>query len=306
MLPVFWLILFIKLLKKRIMRKSLLLFGAMVGAFLLASCSGGNKNQSTPSVSTADVENATEVIKYYNTSASVLKNVVKEKDVNAVLGYMEQKGKAPALTAIAPPAVSAKDTVTLMNPGTCFNEATRRNLKQNYAGLFSSRARFYANFDTYLSYLKAKDYAKANQLLEVNYRLSIEMAEYKMNIFDILSPFTEEAEQVLLADSPLKEQIMSVRKMSSTMESIINLYARKHAPMESARIDLKIAELSRQLDAAKKLPVVTGHENDMKAYQAFLSQVETFIKHAKKVREKGEYTDADYEMLTSAYETSVI
>ena len=132
------------------------------------------------------------------------------------------------------------------------------------------------------------------------------MAEYKMNVFDILSPFTEQAEQVLLADSPLKEQIMSVRKMASTMQSIINLYARKHVVMETARIDLKIAELTGQLEAARKLPVVAGRENDMKAYQAFLAQVETFIKQAQKVREKGEYTDADYEMLTSAYETSVI
>ena len=90
------------------------------------------------------------------------------------------------------------------------------------------------------------------------------------------------------------------------MQSIINLYARKHVVMETARIDLKRTELTGQLEAARKLPVVAGHENDMKAYQAFLAQVETFIKQAQKVREKGEYTDADYEMLTSAYETSVI
>ena len=66
----------------------------------------------------------------------------------------------------------------------------------------------------------------------------------------------EQAEQVLLADSPLKEQIMSVRKMASTMQSIINLYARKHVVMETARIDLKIAELTRQLEVARKLPDV--------------------------------------------------
>ena len=44
------------------MRKNLLLFGALIGAFLLASCSGGNKSQSTTSVSTGDVENAMEVV----------------------------------------------------------------------------------------------------------------------------------------------------------------------------------------------------------------------------------------------------
>ena len=217
------------------MRKNLLCFAALISAFLFASCSGGSKSKSV-SATTADVENAAEVIQYYNTSLNVLSNMVKEKDVNAVLGYMEQKGKVPTVLAIAPPAVSEKDTLALMNPGSCFNEATRQNLKQSYVGLFNARTKFYANFDRYLSYLKAKDYSKADKLLDVNYQLSKEMAEYKQNVFDILSPFTEQAEQVVLADNPLKDQIMAVRKMSSTMQSIINLYARRPV-FEGARID---------------------------------------------------------------------
>ena len=295
---------YLLIIKGNIMKKNLLFFGALVSAFLLASCSGGSKSKA-PVASTADIENATEVIKYYNTSLGVLKDMVKEKDVNAVLDYMEQKGKVPALTAIAPPAVVAKDSATVMNPGDYFNRETRQNLVQNYAGLFKARAEFYANFDTYLSYLKKKDVTKAKQLLEANYQLSTQMSEYKQNVFDILSPFTEQAEQVLLADSPLKEQIMSVRKMSATMQSILNLYARKHM-MDGPRIDLKVAELTKQLDAAKKLPAVNGHESKMKSYQTFLSQVEIFIKQVQKAREKGEYSDADYDMLTSAYETSII
>lgn len=295
---------YLLIIKGNIMKKNLLFFGALVSAFLLASCSGGSKSKA-PVASTADIENATEVIKYYNTSLGVLKDMVKEKDVNAVLDYMEQKGKVPALTAIAPPTVVAKDSATVMNPGDYFNRETRQNLVQNYAGLFKARAEFYANFDTYLSYLKKKDVTKAKQLLDANYQLSTQMSEYKQNVFDILSPFTEQAEQVLLADSPLKEQIMSVRKMSATMQSILNLYARKHM-MDGPRIDLKVAELTKQLDAAKKLPAVNGHESEMKSYQTFLSQVEIFIKQVQKAREKGEYSDADYDMLTSAYETSII
>lgn len=287
------------------MKKNLLLFGALVSAFFLASCSGGNKSQTTPAASTAEMENAAEVIRYYHTSLGVLRNMVKEKDVNAVLGYMEQKGKAPAIPAIAPLVISEKDSAALMNPGTYFNKETRQNLVQNYAGLFKSRAEFYANFDAYLSLLKKKELAKAGKLLDANYQLSTQMSEYKQNIFDILSPFTEQAEQLLLADDPMKEQMISVRKMSANMESILNLYARKHS-MDGARIDLKVAELTRELDAAKKLPVVEGYEQETKSYQAYLTQVEAFIKQIKKAREKGAYSDADYEMLTSAYETSII
>jgi len=207
---------------------------------------------------------------------------------------------------IMSPVISKKDSAEVMLPGECFGADVRQNLIQNYAELFQSRNQFYANFNKYLSLLKEKKTEGMADLLNDNYELSVVMSECKQNIFDMLSPIASNAQRVLLAENPVKEQIIAMKSMSTTMQSIINLYARKHVVMETARIDLKIAELTRQLEAARKLPVVAGHENDMKAYQAFLAQVETFIKQAQKVREKGEYTDADYEMLTSAYETSVI
>ena len=282
------------------MRKNLLCFAALISAFLFASCSGGSKSKSV-SATTADVENAAEVIQYYNTSLNVLSNMVKEKDVNAVLGYMEQKGKVPTVLAIAPPAVSEKDTLALMNPGSCFNEATRQNLKQSYVGLFNARTKFYANFDRYLSYLKAKDYSKADKLLDVNYQLSKEMAEYKQNVFDILSPFTEQAEQVVLADNPLKDQIMAMRKMSGTVQSIMNLYSRKHA-MDGMRIDLKMAELEKELKAAEKIPAVTGYDEELKNFQSFLSTVKSFMNDMQKARSKGAYSDKEYQAMSEAYE----
>ena len=88
------------------------------------------------------------------------------------------------------------------------------------------------------------------------------MSEYKQVIFDILSPLTEQAESELLADEPLKDQIMAMRKMSGTVQSIMNLYSRKHA-MDGMRIDLKMAELEKELKAAEKIPagctVSMGH-----------------------------------------------
>ena len=107
------------------------------------------------------------------------------------------------------------------------------------------------------------------------------MSEYKQVIFDILSPLTEQAEKELLADEPLKDQIMAMRKMSGTVQSIMNLYSRKHV-MDGMRIDVKMAEL--------------------KNYQSFLSSVESFMKDMQKARDKGAYSDADYNAMSDAYE----
>lgn len=70
------------------MKKNLLLVGVFVSVFLLVFCLGGDKSKVFV-VSMVDIENVVEVIKYYNILFGVLKDMVKEKDVNVVLDYME-------------------------------------------------------------------------------------------------------------------------------------------------------------------------------------------------------------------------
>ena len=254
------------------MKKKFLLFGALVGALLLSSCSGGSKKQTVSSESTEELDDASKVINYYHMSFAVLRHVANAKDINAVLGYMEQTGKVPEVDPIAPPEIAARDTAELLDPGDYFNP-----------------------------YKKSKDTAKTAQLLDENYKLSVELSEYKQVIFDILSPLTEQAESELLADEPLKDQIMAMRKMSGTVQSIMNLYSRKHA-MDGVRIDLKMAELEKELKAAEKIPAVTGYDEELKNFQSFLSTVKSFMNDMQKARSKGAYSDKEYQAMSEAYE----
>ncbi len=285
------------------MGKKLLLPGLLIILFLGMSCSGKHrKEQNTSGKDTTKVEDASGVITYYHASLSVLNHLVNAKDINEVLGYMENRGKGVELTPIL--EITRQDTAVLMNPGDYFPQDVRRELVQNFRALFDSREQFYANFDRYLSYQEVKDYTKDKQLLDANYRLSIEMSDYKEVIFDILGPIVAKAEKMLLADDPLKDQIMAMRKMSATMRSIMNLYARRHG-MDGVRIDVKLAELKRELESAEKLTDVSGYGEEMKTYRNFLSAVGAFIKDVQKARDKGEYNDADYATLMG-YGLSII
>ncbi len=266
--------------------------GVLAIVLTFASCSDGTQKMAAKKYTAAEIEQANQVMKYYDTSLALLKKVIVEKNVNSVLGYMEQEGKAPMLTAIAPPAFSQKDSAFVVNPGICFNEETRRNLKQNYIRLFQARKRFYTIFNQYLSLIKSNDRAAAMKLLPVNYQLSIEQSEYKEDILDILSPFVDEAQQVLLNDNPMKEQLLSIHRMTATMQSILNLCMRKPAT-ESVRLDMKMAKLVIQLDIAKRLPVVEGHPKEMKAFQNFLTDVEAFVKDVQRIKSEGAYSNED-------------
>lgn len=272
------------------MRKNLMFMGTLTAVLILASCSDAQKT--TAKYTAADVEQAGQVIKYYDTSMALLKNVVVEKDVNSVLGYMAQENQAQMLTAIAPPAFSQKDSAFVVNPGTCFNEETQRNLKLNYSQLFRTRKQFYATFNQYLSDLKSKNKSAADKLLAVNYQLSIEMSEYKENILDILSPFTGEARKVLLNDNPMKDQMLAMKSMTATMQSILSLCKRKPTS-DVVRLDMKMAKLVIQLDIARHLPAVEGHPKEMKDFQDFLNNTDSFISDIQRIKSQGNYTDAD-------------
>lgn len=278
------------------MGKNLLILGAFVSVLMLASCTGDRKE--TVTYTPEEIADAGQVMKYYDASLALLKNVVKERDVNAVLGYMEQKTEVPMFSYIMSPIISKKDSAEVMLPGECFGEDVRQNLIQNYAELFQSRNQFYANFNKYLSLLKEKKTEGMADLLNNNYELSVEMSEYKQNIFDILSPIVSNAQRVLLAENPVKEQIIAMKSMSTTMQSIINLYARKHVE-DKSRLDLKIMELRLQLDAAEKLPVVKGHEEESEKFKDFLSKTEGFLKIVQDARQKNSYADEDFEEISS-------
>lgn len=278
------------------MGKNLLILGAFVSALMLASCVGGKKE--TVTYTPEEIADAGQVMKYYDASLALLKNMVKERDVNAVLGYMEQKTEVPMFSYIMSPVISKKDSAEVMLPGECFGADVRQNLIQNYAELFQSRNQFYANFNKYLSLLKEKKTEGMADLLNDNYELSVVMSECKQNIFDILSPIASNAQRVLLTENPVKEQIIAMKSMSTTMQSIINLYARKHVE-DKSRLDLKIMELRLQLDAAEKLPVVKGHEEESEKFKDFLSKTEGFLKIVQDARQKNSYADEDFEEISS-------
>ena len=278
------------------MGKNLLVLSVWVSVLMLASCVGSKKE--TVTYTPEEIADAGQVMKYYDASLALLKNVVKERDVNAVLGYMEQKTEVPMFSYIMSPVISKKDSAEVMLPGECFGADVRQNLIQNYAELFQSRNQFYANFNKYLSLLKEKKTEGMAVLLNDNYELSVVMSECKQNIFDILSPIASNAQRVLLAENPVKEQIIAMKSMSTTMQSIINLYARKHVE-DKSRLDLKIMELRLQLDAAEKLPVVKGHEEESEKFKDFLSKTEGFLKIVQDARQKNSYADEDFEEISS-------
>ena len=85
------------------MKKNLLLYGVFLCALSISSCSGGSKSSHVMDSSSMSVENANEVMKYYDTSLKILKDLVNENEIKAVLGYLDQKMPVDSLFLSYPP-----------------------------------------------------------------------------------------------------------------------------------------------------------------------------------------------------------
>ena len=191
------------------MKKNLLLYGVFLCALSISSCSGGSKSSHVVDSSSMGVENANEVMKYYDTSLKILKDLVNENEIKAVLGYLDQKMPVDSLPVVSQPVVSVQDTVFVSNPGNYFSENDRQNLKENYGRLFRSISAFYENYKTYRLYMQDQSYKKDNNALADKIRkeellLSIALSEYKQVIFDILTPIVEGAKITL---TPIKGNV---------------------------------------------------------------------------------------------------
>ena len=191
------------------MKKNLLLYGVFLCALSISSCSGGSMSSHVMDSSSMSVENANEVMKYYDTSLKILKDLVNENEIKAVLGYLDQKMPVDSLPVVSQPVVSVQDTVFVSNPGNYFSENDRQNLKENYGRLFRSISAFYENYKTYRLYMQDQSYKKDNNALADKIRkeellLSIALSEYKQVIFDILTPIVEGAKITL---TPIKGNV---------------------------------------------------------------------------------------------------
>lgn len=184
------------------MKKNLLLYGVFLCALSVSSCSGTPKSNQTVDSSRMSVENANEVMRYYDTSLKVLKGLVNENEIKTVLGYLDRKTVSDSLPILSQPTISVQDTLLVSNPGDYFSTEDRQNLKENYGRLFRSITAFYENYKNYRLYMQERDYKKDNYILADKIRkeellLSIALSEYKQVIFDILTPVVEGAKTTL-------------------------------------------------------------------------------------------------------------
>lgn len=126
---------------------------SVVSLLLLASCGGKGKDAASMDYG---LEEANEVISYYNTSIDITKKMVDMGEISKIIDYMQKNGKTLVAPVVIRTPVSATDTTALLNPGDCFPSSAADSLKMYYRRFFDVSKRLYANYDAYRAYSRPK------------------------------------------------------------------------------------------------------------------------------------------------------
>lgn len=273
---------------------------SVVSLLLLASCGGKGKDAASMDYG---LEEANEVISYYNTSIDITKKMVDMGEISKIIDYMQKNGKTLVAPVVIRTPVSATDTTALLNPGDCFPSSAADSLKMYYRRFFDVSKRLYANYDTYRDYIKAEDYkddnyAKGNEICKEEKELAEQIPGLRSQIYALLTPYADKAEEATLMDNPLKDHILAGKALIFEIEKTLELYSPK-----AKKEDLQAAydAVNAKKEAASKLEKKADFQSEMSNYDNLLKYVDKFLGELRKQLRDGKFTEDGYNDLVSEY-----
>ena len=283
--------------------KTLTVF-SLAGLFLLTSC--GSKGKDAASMN-YDMDEANEVITYYNTSLDVIKKQVDMKDVAEMLGYMEKDGKTRIAPVITRRVVMDKDTTDLLHPGDCFPAAAADSLNRLFQSFLDVTNRLYANYDAYRQYIKSEDYkddnyARAHEIYAEQQKLAEQVPGLRSELYALLTPYADMAEAATLKDNPLKDHILTGKAIISHMEQVLSLYSETVTKEELQPL---YDAIDSDVATAAKLEKKTDFSSEMLSFENMLGRVDKFQGEFRKQLRDGKFTEDGYNSLLSEYNSVI-
>lgn len=255
---------------------------SVVSLLLLASCGGKGKDAASMDYG---LEEANEVISYYNTSIDITKKMVDMGEISKIIDYMQKNGKTLVAPVVIRTPVSATDTTALLNPGDCFPSSAADSLKMYYP------------------YIKAEDYkddnyAKGNEICKEEKELAEQIPGLRSQIYALLTPYADKAEEATLMDNPLKDHILAGKALIFEIEKTLELYS-----PEAKKEDLQAAynAVNAKKEAASKLEKKADFQSEMSNYDNLLKYVDKFLGELRKQLRDGKFTEDGYNDLVSEY-----
>lgn len=296
-----------------------LLFGATV-LFMLASCSTdttiGDLTTESNSVSKNSANNT---LKYYNSVVQYDETARKHleevnEDIAEIAFFTEQK-KVTTIASVTGAYTGmpltneigiGSDKVDLLEPNKLLDDILSQKVKTKVNAMINAYNKTKETYEELREYINTEDFIdddwlKASKLIS---KAKTNIESYNKNsdeFFKIIKPATSKAEEVILEDHPLKEDILFAKKTLNSANLVLNEV--KEVNPNMTELNKKYDELEKISEEAAKMDTkVIKEQYKDHSHQYFYDQVKTFLGEVRKSKRDETITNLEYDDILHEFE----
>lgn len=296
--------------------KKIILVLAIMSTLLLACNSNSSKKKNTKNEN--GQEAASELINFHNNALSLYKNY-DEHYISEVREYLDKaeefvlkvENNEIAIKPSHPTFFSISSNQTSLKIPSTFGDKVNEVEKQlNTIKKSAENTRTFC--DDLTTYINAEDYKDDNgrKLQILKNKISEETKLFKLsgeNLFSIITPIVTKAEEKLLEEHPLKENILSSKKLLTLIDDFTtevvtevenNIY-------DETKLQTQYNAIESQLNINKNIPVNKKANDKRSNFNNFNKRATSFLGAARKLlrtaNKNRAFNNRDYLDLKSEY-----
>lgn len=292
-----------------------------VVALIMVSCGklGDKTKDVVDAVSNAGSSDVNNIILYNNAMVAYMNEAGNKIDRTAneyerIYKMVTDKKKPIAYTGVAfvgsdPSLIDRSNKIDILNPGSYLPSDAKDKLKEsikNASDAFNNTKESYTTLRNYVRNedFKDDDWEKGKELTESIKENISKFYDNQELSYKILKPIADEAEEELLKDHPLKENLIATKTDLNLAVEIVGIVYAEQIDMDA--LTAKYKELEANYAKHKDLtPDLLKKQNKDTYYNSFYQEIEEFLGEVRKCKRDGKITEREAEGIGRDYKNLI-
>lgn len=292
-----------------------------VVALIMVSCGklGDKTKDVVDAVSNAGSSDVNNIILYNNAMVAYMNEAGNKIDRTAneyerIYKMVTDKKKPIAYTGVAfvgsdPSLIDRSNKIDILNPGSYLPSDAKDKLKEsikNASDAFNNTKESYTTLRNYVRNedFKDDDWEKGKELAESIKENISKFYDNQELSYKILKPIADEAEEELLKDHPLKENLIATKTDLNLAVEIVGIVYAEQIDMDA--LTTKYNELEANYAKHKDLtPDLLKKQNKDTYYNSFYQEIEEFLGEVRKCKRDGKITEREAEGIGRDYKNLI-
>lgn len=201
------------------------------------------------------------------------------------------------------------DKVDIKKPGSFLSTDVADKIKPKVTAMVESYKNVEEAYENYSTYIDNEDYldddwAKASEYISTMKTNLEKFYTNEKEYFDIIEPVTDDAEEIILADHPLKEEILQAKKTLRSVDKIVEFIGVEKPNMTDLNKSYSTLEGEVKTGEGLDQAALKKQSRDSQ-HESFYSSVTDFLGEVRKSKRDEIISNGEYNYIISDYNSVI-